>query len=241
MSLFAERVAGLAMRASAAAARAWRSESVAPKASSLGTAVTRTSALPAAMSMGGSALPVDARPKAITKGSPLPGDARPQGIMTGSPLPIDARPRSLMGGSPLPVDARPKAILTGAAIPRSAVPAVIDWKNKAELAIGLARQEGVAIPVDARPKPVVATTSALPTPSVPKPVVEGSALPRDPRPKLAESTNKAGLAPGVVQQGGSAIPPDVVDEARKQVGLAKAARARQAAAETSHQSQELEL
>lgn len=152
-----------------------------------------------------------------------------------------------MGGSALPVDARPTAILTGSAIPRSAVPAVIDWKNRAELAVGLVKQEGPAIPADARPKPVVAASSALPTPSIPKPVVEGSALPRDPRPKTTEWRNNAELASGLVKQEGSAIPrsavpPDVVEEAMRAVGAARAARARQAEAQTSQQqSQELQL
>ena len=103
-----DAAAGLAMRASAAAARAWRAESVAPKAA---VAATR----PAPAVMGGSAIP------------------------------------------------RP-----------------LDWANKAEMASGIVRQQGSALPVSA----------------VPVAVVDGSALPRDARPPYVvdEARKQAALA-----------------------------------------------
>lgn len=78
--------------------------------------------------------------------------------------------------------------------------------------------------------------SALPGDPRPRAIMAGSALPVDARPKAVVAEAVAG---SVIPQ--SVVPPDVVDEARKQAAVAKATRARQAAAETLHQSEELQL
>ena len=108
----------------------------------------------------------------------------------------------------------PKAAALRPSPPASAIPRPLDWTNRAEVAPGIVRQQGSALPRDARPKAVL-TGSALPTDARPKVIVpvvaDGSVLPR------------------------SAVPAYVGDEARKQAALAKAARARQAEDQASHQ------
>ncbi|MHB1527201.1 MAG: hypothetical protein ACYCZN_13155 [Candidatus Dormibacteria bacterium] len=118
------------------------------------------------------------------------------------------------------------------AIGGSPIPRTVDWANKAELASGLVRQQGSAVPA------AVVEGSALPGDPRPRAIMAGSALPVDARPRAVVAEAVAG---SVIAR--SVVPPDVVDEARKQAAVAKATRARQAEVSAPHhgQSEELQL